>query len=215
MKIAYIHKPFIYKPMHNQAGVVLFIALVALLVMSLGAVALIRSVDTNSQITGNVSYKQTAQESSSYGIENMADTLGIKLTAYQEVDDAGNGYHATCKTFDQGVTNPCNGSDLTDEDNWSPGTTSRLASGLAIANGLDAYGNKIQYIVERMCKSAGPATKANCLMVSSNANNNSKNVIDMPRADIPESLVEVPVYRVTVQVTGPKNTISYIQAFIS
>lgn len=211
MKLAHMN----IQQLRRQSGVVLFIALVALLVMSLGAVALIRSVDTNSQISGNLSYKQTAQESSSYGIENMADTLGVKLTAYQNNSEASNGYYATCKTFDQGASNPCNGKDLTDEDSWNPGTSSRLASGLAIANGLDAYGNKIQYIVERMCKDAGPASQANCLMVSSNANNSSKNVLDMPRAGIPESLVEVPVYRVTVRVTGPKNTISYVQAFIS
>ena len=44
----------------KQQGVVLFIALVALVVMSLAAVALIRSVDTNTLIGGNLSFKQAA-----------------------------------------------------------------------------------------------------------------------------------------------------------
>ena len=201
-------------PKQLQSGVVLFIALIALVVMSLASVALIRSVDTNSMITGNLSYKQTAISSSSYGIENMSDTVGIKPTAYGQNNDAANGYYAICTSFDQGVTELCNGRDLTLDANWVPGTTSRLADGVAtgITGGVDAYGNTIQYIVERMCSQTGVIAKSRCLLSAVDLDNNSHNT---PPQGTPEVLTDLPIYRVTVRVAGPKNTVSYVQAFIS
>lgn len=198
----------------SQSGVVLFIALVAMAVMSLAAVALIRSVDTNNMIAGNLSYKQTAVVSSSFGVENVADTLGIKSLAYGNSNDAGNGYYATCKTFD--VSSTCDGKNLTSDASWVPGTKSRLADGIAtgITGGVDAYGNTIQYIVERMCDSAVAPNSTNCLQASINTDNGSHNVKPEPLLE-PEWLKEVPLYRVTVKITGPKNTVSFIQAFIS
>jgi Tfp pilus assembly protein PilX len=209
--ICYTKAPF----KKHQSGVVLFVALVAMVVMSLAAVALIRSVDTNSMIAGNISYKQTAAISSSFGLENVADTLGIKSLAYGNSNDAGNGYYATCKTFD--TTSTCDGKNLTADSSWVPGTKSRLADGIAtgITGGVDAYGNTIQYIVERMCNLASAPDSTNCLLVTSNNDNGSHNALNEPEAGAPEVLTEIPLYRVTVRIAGPKNTISYIQAFIS
>ena len=42
----------------GQSGVVLFIALIVLVAMSLAGVALVRSVDTNLLIAGNLAFKQ-------------------------------------------------------------------------------------------------------------------------------------------------------------
>lgn len=197
-----------------QSGVVLFIALVAMAVMSLAAVALIRSVDTNNIITGNVSYKQTAAISSSFGIENVADTIGPKALAYATSNDAANGYYATCKTFD--ATSTCDGKNLTADSSWLPGVKSRLADGIAtgVTGGVDAYGNTIQYIVERMCNTTAAASSANCLLSSTDLDNNSKNVCP-PFCGLPTNPTNVPMYRVTVRISGPKNTVSFIQAFIS
>lgn len=199
----------------NQSGIVLFVALVSMVVMSLAAVALIRSVDTNSIIAGNLSYKQTATISSSFGIENVADTLGIKSLAYANSNDPANGYYATCKTFDTATT--CDGKNLTADASWVPGVKSRLADGVAtgITGGVDAYGNTIQYIVERMCSAASAPDSTVCLLVASNIDNQSHNGPNEPGGAPPEVLTEIPLYRVTVRISGPKNTVSFIQAFIS
>jgi type IV pilus assembly protein PilX len=195
---------------HAQSGVVLFIAMVALVVLSLAAVALIRSVDTNSLITGNLSYKQTAATSSSYGVESMADQLGISALAYSTANDATNGYYAVCTTYSTAGT--CNGVNLTADASWVPGTTSRLATGLGITAGKDLYGNTVQYIVERMCNAAGTATKSICMTTSTLSDKSSKNVPNGPPP--PPTATDAPIYRVTVRVAGPKNTLSYTQAFI-
>lgn len=198
----------------HQTGVVLFIALVSMAVMSLAAVALIRSVDTNNMIAGNLSYKQTAVVSSSFGLENVADTLGIKSLAYGNSNDAANGYYATCKTFD--TTTTCDGKNLTADASWVPGTKSRLADGVAtgITGGVDAYGNTIQYIVERMCNDTVAPEPAKCLLATSNNDTSGHGGINEPLV-APEVLTEIPLYRVTVRIAGPKSTVSYIQAFIS
>ena len=200
---------------HKQSGVVLFVAMIALVVMSLAAVALIRSVDTNNLIAGNLTYKQTAAISSSYGIESMADTIGAQALSYGNSNDAANGYYAICSTYDQGTTDRCNGANLTTDANWVPGTTSRTATGTGITGGVDPYGNAIQYIVERMCHQTGAPTNALCLQAGTDLNNGTKNVLNEPNAGAPEIPTDLPVYRVTVRVAGPKNTVSYIQAFIS
>ena len=198
-----------------QAGVVLFVALIALVVMSLAAVALIRSVDTNSQIAGNLSFRQTAAISSSYGIESMTDTLGIQPMANANASSPANGYYALCSTFDVGVAQPCNGTNLTAEASWAPGTSSRLATGTGVVAGVDNYGNTIQYIVERMSNQVGQYTRANSLLTTSDPNNDSKKIKNEPLAPRPTKIADLPIYRVTVRIAGPKNTVSFIQAFIS
>jgi type IV pilus assembly protein PilX len=202
---------------NKQAGVVLFLAMIALVVMSLAAVALIRSVDTNSMISGNLSYKQTAAISSSYGIESMVDTVGPQALAYGDANDAPNGYYAQCANFDGGSADRCSGANLTADASWVPGTNSRLATGDGITpgTGRDAYGNTIQYIVERMCHQVGAPTRASCLQAGSDPDNSTKNVLNEPVAGAPKTPTELPLYRVTVRIAGPKNTVSYIQAFIS
>ena len=58
-----------YLRIKQQRGVVLFLALIALAILSLAAVALIRSVDTNTLIAGNLSFKQAATTSADAGTE--------------------------------------------------------------------------------------------------------------------------------------------------
>lgn len=200
---------------NKQTGVVLFLALIALVVMSLAAVALIRSVDTNSMIAGNLAFKQTAAISSSYGVESMVDTLGPMPLAYGNASDPAKGYYALCSNFDIGITDRCNGNNLIADASWDPGVRSSLATGTGITAGRDAYGNTIQYIVERMCHQVGAPTKASCLQAGGDLDNSSKNVLNEPVAGGPKTAEELPLYRVTVRIVGPKNTVSYVQAFIS
>src|SRR5665647_88236 len=79
----------------KQHGVVLFIALIALVVLSLAAVALIRSVDTNTLIAGNLAFKQSATISADSGLETAITWLGNQASATLEADSAAAGYYAT------------------------------------------------------------------------------------------------------------------------
>lgn len=198
----------------KQQGLVLFVALMALVVMSLASVALIRAVDTSSQITGNLAFKQSTSITSSYGIEAMADTIGSQLKVYATTNDPANGFYAVCTTFDSGSTGQCNGENLLLDATWS-NANSKLATGAGIANGKDPYGNTVRYIVERMCNQAGNSKVENCLMASSPTDTSSKNVVGIGTPILQPISEPLPLYRVTVRITGPKNTTTYVQAFVS
>lgn len=191
----------------KQRGVVLFIALIALVVMSLAAVALIRSVDTATIIAGNLANKQSATISADNGLETAVIWLASKAPAVLNSDQAALGYYATQNA------NPMTFA-------WDA-TDSRAAddvSGIIDADGKDASGNTIRYVIQRMCRNAGaPVTgSTNCLFGPPGENPDSNSIGGIPdycKPACPEPK-QSPVYRVTARVVGVKNTISYIQAFI-
>ena len=77
---------------HAEKGVVLFIALIALVVMSLAAVALIRSVDTNTLIAGNLGFKQSATVSADSGVETAITWLNALRYGMAYVDQGADYY---------------------------------------------------------------------------------------------------------------------------
>lgn len=202
-----------------QRGVVLFIAMIALVVMSLAAVALIRSVDTNTLITGNLSYKQTSIASASYGIESLTQYLATIDFADGNTSRPNFGYYATCITTSN-TPGQCDGARITEPATWEAGARSGLAIHLGLNNGVDAYGNRVEYIVERMCTlpvnfstiPADPQIASSCLVALDSEDNNTRRFYPNAPLSFPSGL---PVYRVTVRISGPKNTVSFIQSFIS
>jgi Tfp pilus assembly protein PilX len=205
----------------SQRGLVLFVALVALVVMSLAAVALIRSVDTNNLVTGNLAYKQSAAITSSYGLEAMADTVGTNALAYAETDHPTDGYFSNCEFVETNPTSrTCKDDHLFLDATWTD-ANSKLASSIqtGISAGKDQYGNTIRYVVERMCRTDGAADASKCLMSleDDGSNNGCSNNVGTSTAGLilPCTTTPIPLYRVTVRITGPKNTVSYVQSFFS
>ena len=206
-----------FMPLHSakQRGVVLFLALIALLVMSLAAVALIRSVDTNTLIAGNLAFRQAATTSADAGVE-AAITM---LTSMQNANNAKNALTDSSHEFNitNLVTRPGYFSNADPALNLTAATTWSTANN-AVLIGADASGNTVQYIVQRMCRIANVAIQnADCLF-SAAAEDNSGHHILLPQdvCDGPgcPAAGQTPQIRVTARVTGPKNTVSYIQAFV-
>lgn len=201
--------------MWRQRGVVLFIALIALLVMSLAAVALIRSVDTNTIIAGNLALRQSALTSSDRGAETAMDWLEEKALANLadlDADNSAEGYYATYfPTVD------ANGDGVTDDADDRLFAKSLVDNNGALDTADDGQGNKIEYIIQRMClNSAPPANDATnkCMLGEPELGTSSKGVKDATEAGAIVSASQSPVYRVTVKVTGPKNTVSYTQTYV-
>lgn len=180
----------ILKQSQKQQGVVLFFALIALVVMSLAAAGLIRSVDTNSLIAGNLSFKQSSMLSADRGVETaMVMTKALSDAGQVDADKPANGYFAT-SIADAKV--------LVD------------ASGI-VDTADDGLGNNITYVVQRMCREAGASSTAKCLFgpLTKPADNQGVNLEVYPTGKVPSM-----IYRVTAKVVGPKNTVSYIQTFV-
>jgi len=193
-----------YSSIDRQRGVVMFIAIVALVILMLAAVALVRSVNTSTIIAGNLAMKQSATTSGDRGLTDAAVELSDIYNANLALDasldsahpynvlDVANGYYPTVGTIN-----------LTDSTPWGLITAPVV---------VDASGNSIQYIVERLCRpGAGVVlqTTANCLF-------------DIAEAVIPEIPPEPniglllsgsrPMFRITSRITGAKSTLSYVQS---
>src|SRR5215831_14648045 len=76
----------------QQQGVVLFIALIAMIVMSLAGVALIRAVDTSGSAAGNIAFREASVTAVNYAIEQAVDWLYVSKTLNPDTD-VDNAHH--------------------------------------------------------------------------------------------------------------------------
>ena len=158
-------KPVKHSLRKAQDGVVLFIALIVLVAMTLAGIAVMRSVDTNVLIAGNLAFRNAA---TSAGDANWQDTFNPT-------------------TF-----------------NWTANST---------LVGTDSNGNEIRYIVHRMCaESAKTVDGTDCFKVSSGSSGSTKG--GGSYGVTPLSGATQPYFRITARVEGPRNSVSYVQAFI-
>lgn len=190
----------------KQRGVVLFIALIALLVMSLAAVALIRSVDTNTIIAGNLALKQSALIASDRGSERALNWIAEMMNIDDQslnVNRAAEGYFATFDVNGDGVINALDDAKTLVDNNGIVETMN------------DGQGNAVSYVVQRMCMLAAPADDTNvCMYGDAVIGTGSKGVKDATEAGARIDSRQSPMYRITVRVNGPKNTVSYTQTFV-
>lgn len=218
----------------KQRGVVLFFALIALVVISLAAVALIRSVDTSTMIAGNLAFKQSATASGDAGIETAIDWLNRKQFDMKSIGK--DVYKHEVHTFNN--TNAAEGyysnADptlcLTCDAVWDaidPSLTfTDMAGNVRPIVVTDSSGNTVRFVIQRMCRNAYPGLDVrnipdvtNCLFSSANLDKDGKEVKkpqDMcpPGGGCP-SVGQTPQLRITIRITGPKNTVSFIQSFVN
>jgi Tfp pilus assembly protein PilX len=198
----------------RQRGLALFFSLIALLAMSLAAVALIRTVDTNGLIAGNLAFKQSATLSGDAGIEAAVAWLG----AVEAANTAKNVYNDPAHPFNitNLGTNPGYHSSADPALNLTADATWDGANNVVI--GTDGSGNTISYIIQRMCRTPNVAiADADCLFSSALEDKNGQN-IPLPQdvcigAGCPAA-GQSPQLRITARTSGPRNSISYIQAFV-
>ena len=61
----------------KQRGVVLFVALVVLVVMSLGGISMMRAADTGTQIAGNLAFRQSALQAAERAFEQAMQNISV------------------------------------------------------------------------------------------------------------------------------------------
>ncbi|MDO8990887.1 MAG: hypothetical protein Q7U91_14775 [Sideroxyarcus sp.] len=194
---------------HKQWGVVLFFTLIALLAMSLAAVALIRSVDTGAMITGNLSFQHSATTSADAGVEAAMGWLRATTVANAGIDVFANPAHPLNQT--NLAVNPGYFSSLNPALNLKDaGTWSGVNASPPI---VDQSGNTTRYIIERMCRFANvPIQVADCLYNSVSANNNFMSTPTLKGLKPPGG--QPPQVRITVQTVGANGTVSYVLGFV-
>lgn len=199
----------------KQQGVVLFIALIALVVLSLAGISLIRSVDTANTIVGNIGIKQATVQEAELGAKSAFDALfgAAGLIPDKTVNNLAQNYYSTLLPEDSQTGIP------TSILNTMP--TNNVIDHKNIT-GSGRTGNIIGYVIERMCNPV-PATgtspvslteiQANCVTTPSSDAGTAGNASSSYNSGdgLREDLV---YYRITTRVEGPNNTISFTQSFV-
>lgn len=176
----------------RQRGVVLFIALIVLVAMSLAGLAVMRSVDTNVLIAGNLAFRNAAVSASDAGIEAAREWLGGQSSGAL-INNQIPGYYANW------------------QENFNPSAFDWAAESALVGN--DGNGNEIRYIVHRMCKESGKNINAtDCFKISVAGQGSTKG--GGSYGQTPLSGSAQPYYRITARVAGPRGTVSYVQAFL-
>lgn len=183
---------------HREGGVVLVFALIVLLILAIGAVALLRSVDTSLVVAGNLAFRQDLVNQGEQAVSTVM--IAFKTNAA-----------------------PLNGVTTTDMPaaNYSSTTLATNVQGVPLAllnqpafNAVASTANDItgatsdvtiRYVIDRLCSVTGAPSVSNCVQSSGLPTGGTAN---RNTAVAPPSAT---VYRVSVRVTGPRSTQSFLQ----
>jgi hypothetical protein len=191
----------------------ILIALIALVALTLGGVAFMRSVDTGSLMAGNLAFSRASVAFSDMGME-AARTQLLAISG------------ATCGTASCSESDQPNVGGTQQTNYWAnwqvPGFDYQSEAAWAAATEITSplSGFRVRYIIHRMCANAGSVTGNSCVLdpapiaVGGGINKGGVdygNVIDPGSAAASSPL---PYYRVTLRVDGPRNSITYVQVWM-
>ncbi len=180
-----------------QQGIVMWVALVVLIVMTLAGLAMVRQASSGLSIAGNIAFKESATSSADAGTEVARGWFTGQSTLTLDSDSPAQGYFST----------------------WNPSvdpTTFPWDNANSVPVILDAsVGNTSRYRIERLCQITGSSTASN--QVCSDLPDDSGQSHGGPsyNSPTPQTPVFKPYFRVTTQVTGPRNTVSYTQVILN
>jgi type IV pilus assembly protein PilX len=215
MNIACDHasRPGIRVCRQRQQGITLIVALLVLVAMTLAGVALMRSVDSGTLLSGNLAFRQSATASADRAMEAAIAVLrGMSATALESDGGTGTGYYAALPAADKDFTGSATPTNTADDFNW--------AANAAKIPALDAAGNTAAYVVHRLCQGAGLLNVNTCTTWLADAEggaSSSSLVAGETYRDptlTPKPAAMRGFYRITVRISGPRNTFSYVQATV-
>lgn len=192
-------------PPLRQQGLVLLVALVVLIGMTLAGLSLLRSVFTSNRIAGNLAFQQAATQSADIGVETAIAWLesnNSDTTLHQSRDAAGAELGYFARREDPGPNQSW-------EDYWQ-----QVLVNTNRVNTLppDAAGNTVAFVIHRLCNAVGdPLGGARCEQSPLTKNEGNSQTALSPAFSAPQQQY----YRITARVTGPRNTLSYVQVVVA
>lgn len=198
----------------SERGVVLFIALVALLALSLAGLALMRAVSGGVLVAGNLSYKRATLQAANYAIEAARQWLLVNAPTLN-ADASPQGYWSTWGDGVAGATGTGGNPGQIDGtlplavnlSGWSASTTVPSAGWLSY-----------RYVIHRMCNpalgSGGAPNLTQCLGTAASSGGGSSQAgtsYGRPQIEVTTSNA---YFRITVAIQGPRNSVSYVQAMV-
>ena len=205
--------------LHRQSGASLVVTLVMLIIMSLGAIGLVRSIDASLMLASNLAFRESALLESDAGTQAAVDWLLLWAnTANINSDQALSGYYASAPDgLDISGMNEESSSAVIDWDDTNCKQSSAVicqkpAPLLTTGNS----GNSVRFIIHRLCRTAGNPTSSvnSCLFYRvGQSGGSAKGSISYGAAYRFTSTVSV-YYRITIRVRGPRNTTVFTQTLV-
>ena len=181
--------------MQRQNGIVMLIAIVAVIALAFAGMALVRAVATSVAIGDNVNARRQATYAATAALEHDVVLLFEDGLADPSADDPPRNYFASRQPGEdrRGV----------------PGMLLSAAAYPPEATIIDAGdGFTVRHVIERLCALPGAAIRENCTLSppSAEAASGSPSAGEPPR---------LPAYRITMRVEGPAGAATYVQAMAS
>ena len=184
----------------RQRGIVLVFALITLVILLIGAVAISRSLSSSQFTLGNIGFKRDLTNQGERALQLAMDAVrgggALATEATRNVALRTANYSATLlPTNAQGIPTAL----LTEAAFAAVGTAPDINAG-------QGTGVTIRYVIDRMALTEGPCTPSICTMATQPVFGGASN--EAPKPSPPAQ----PIFRITLKVSGPRNTVSYFQS---
>lgn len=215
----------------RQQGVVLIIALIALIAMTLAGLALMRSIDTGLSIAGNLAFKEATTAVADIATDKATTWLQANSSPATNLqkDQPAKAFYADWRI---GCDFTGNKTPTVPEDDvvWGTTGTGCHVSAAQVAAADLPSGYSASYVITRMCTCEGtpganvctvagvPNTANVCAGISARLPAHGSALADYRAPTGSEaSLIATasPYYRVVTRVVGPRNTTSYIETVVT
>jgi hypothetical protein len=189
-------------------GVIMLFGLIALVIMMIGAVAIVRSMGTNLSNAGNLGFKR---DLSNQGDRAVASVLALVQSgalgseAARQSSNTARNYSATLLPSNaQGLPNAL----VNDTTFAGVGVSS---NDIAVAD----MGVTLRYVIDRLCVNTGLPDPSQCTMndnqVPMGGNGGGAAIAEDPTAGGSGAVPQQVVYRLSIRVDGPRQTQAFFQ----
>lgn len=195
---------------HRRArrGATLILALIALLILMIGAAAIVRSMNTSMSNTGNLAFKRdltNQAERAAAQVMTILQSGALATEAARQANLAASNYSATLlPTNAQGIPTALLATDAAFGAAWS-------AADITVAD----QAVTLRWVLDRLCANAGAADETHCTMSDAGTTNSDsasqRNSAQNASATGASALQRQVVYRLSIRASGPRNTQSFLQ----
>ena len=200
-------------------GAGLVVALVVLVVMSLGALALVRAVASGLLVAGNLAFREAAVLAAESGSESAISWLSERAATTDLLSDQPEaGYYASLPVglSLSGQSNTSTSATIDWDDDQCAARTGIRCFTAGPALPIDAAGHRVRYVIHRLCRTAGSSDAAanSCLLFRSAQGGSSNRGQLSYGASKRFQSSDTVYYRITVHVRGPRNTTAFVQTLV-
>lgn len=190
----------------TQSGVSLPIALIMLVALMVGSVALLRSVDTATLVAGNLAFKHASTLAADRGIETAVAWLRTQTTpGALNTTQPSAGYCSSQHSQDATAAG------------WNPTTDWTAACTPRVLTSTDVTGYQIDYLIHRLCANPDQSPAAQpgqCSIAGGTSTGDVATSSKRSGRELISNNVTNVAYRITVRVRADRGTRSFVQATV-